>query len=59
MRNIVKPLAWAMLGGGLAVVGSAGAFNLPWLHAAKDAAKVQAAPTAQAAASLPVVGQAV
>ncbi len=54
MRNIVKPLAWAMLGGGLAVVGSAGAFNLPWLHAAKDAAKVQAAPTAQAAASLPV-----
>jgi serine protease Do len=54
MRNIVKPLAWAMLGGGLAVVGSAGAFDLPWLRTAKDPAKVQAAPTAQAASSLPV-----
>ncbi|WP_137734751.1 Do family serine endopeptidase [Pseudaquabacterium pictum] len=48
MRNIVQPLAWAMLGGGLAVVGSAGAIDLPWLHA-----KGQSAPAAQTAAALP------
>ena len=28
MRNVVKPLAWAMLGGGLAAVTSAGALDL-------------------------------
>ncbi len=49
MRNIVKPLAWAMLGGGLAVVGSAGAFDLPWLQAAKDGSRRQAAAQVQAA----------
>ncbi|GCL65031.1 serine protease [Rubrivivax pictus] len=37
-----------MLGGGLAVVGSAGAIDLPWLHA-----KGQSAPAAQTAAALP------
>ncbi len=36
MRKIVKPLAWALLGGGLAAVGTAGAFDLPWLHSAKS-----------------------
>jgi len=49
MRNIVKPLAWAVLGGGLAVVGSAGALDLPWLQAAK----APAAATAPASTSLP------
>ncbi|MES2716426.1 MAG: Do family serine endopeptidase [Pseudomonadota bacterium] len=61
MRNIVKPLAWALLGGGLAVVGSAGALDLPWLQAAKTPAIRTAASTAApstaaastAAASLP------
>ncbi len=51
MRNIVKPLAWALLGGGLAVVGSAGALDLPWLQAAKTPATHTAASTA--AAKLP------
>lgn len=48
MRNIVPPLAWALLGGGLAVVGSAGAIDLPWLQA-----KGQPTATAQAVAGLP------
>jgi serine protease Do len=39
MRNIVKPLAWALLGGGLAVVGSAGALDLPWRHPAQGSAQ--------------------
>lgn len=49
MRNIVKPLAWAMLGGGLAVVTSAGALDLAWLHGSK----AQPTAVAQAAAILP------
>ena len=42
MRNFVPPLAWALLGGGLAVVTSAGALDLPWLHAARGPATPQA-----------------
>ena len=42
MRNFVPPLAWALLGGGLAVVTSAGALDLPWLHAARGPATAQA-----------------
>jgi serine protease Do len=49
MRNIVQPLAWAMLGGGLAVVSSAGAIDLPWLQTAKG----QPTAAAQTAAALP------
>ncbi len=49
MRNIVQPLAWALLGGGLAVVTSAGALDLAWLQT-----KGHAAPVALAAAALPV-----
>ena len=29
MRNIFKPLGWALLGGGVAVMTTAGAINLP------------------------------
>ncbi len=62
MRKMIQPLAWALLGGGLAVVGSASALNLPWLHAAKGPATAittapsagpSAAVAAAAAASLP------
>jgi serine protease Do len=49
MRKIVQPLAWALLGGGLAVVTSAGALDLAWLQT-----KGHAAPVAQSAAALPV-----
>lgn len=48
MRNIVQPLAWALLGGGLAAVGTAGAFDLPWRAQAG-----QTPPAAQATAALP------
>ncbi|MDH4392815.1 MAG: Do family serine endopeptidase [Aquabacterium sp.] len=51
MRINFKPLAWALLGGGLAVVGSAGALDLAWLQAKAPAAPV--APAAHAAALLP------
>ena len=54
MRNIVQPLAWALLGGGLAVVTSAGALDLPWSKAAHG----QAAPAA-AASAVPTVAVAV
>ena len=32
MNPVIKPLAWALLGGGLALVTTAGAIDLPWLH---------------------------
>jgi serine protease Do len=52
MRNIFKPLGWALLGGGLAVMTTAGAFDLPWLNKAKAGAGLT--PVAVAAvASLP------
>ena len=51
MRNFVQPLAWALLGGGLAAVGTAGALDLPW-HARA------VAPSHQVAATLPDAGTA-
>ncbi len=49
MNPVLKPLAWALLGGGLAVVTTAGAIDLPWLHKPTPAA---VAPVAAAAAAL-------
>jgi serine protease Do len=40
MRDIFKPLGWALLGGGLAVMGTAGAIDLPWFHKEKSVASV-------------------
>jgi len=34
-RNVFKPLAWALLGGGLAVMSTAGAIDIPWFHSGK------------------------
>jgi serine protease Do len=48
--NNLKPLAWALLGGGLAVMTTAGAIDLPWFHKDKPAS----APTATAAAAATV-----
>jgi serine protease Do len=50
MRNIAQPLAWALLGGGLAAVGTAGALDLPW-HA-----KAAHPPAAAAPATAPETG---
>ncbi len=49
--HILKPLAWALLGGGLAVVSTAGAINLPWLHRDKPATVVAAVPGTAALAA--------
>ena len=46
--HILHPLAWALLGGGLAVMTTAGAIDLPWLHRAKPAAAAPATPAALA-----------
>ncbi|HEX4510804.1 MAG TPA: Do family serine endopeptidase, partial [Burkholderiaceae bacterium] len=50
----LKPLAWALLGAGVAVVGTAGAFDMPsWLHHhATAAASTAPATSAQAPATL-------
>ena len=53
--HILKPLAWALLGGGLAVVTTAGAINLPWLHHDKPAAVT---PAVLGTAALAVTAQA-
>ncbi|MBL8350640.1 MAG: Do family serine endopeptidase [Burkholderiaceae bacterium] len=50
--HFLKPVAWALLGGGLAVMTTAGAFDIPWLHRDKPAA---AAPTPVAAAAAQAV----
>ena len=50
MRNIFKPLGWALLGGGVAVMTTAGAINLPWFHKDKPSAAAAAALTPVAAA---------
>ena len=57
MRKIplLKPLAWALLGGGLAVMTTAGALDLPWLQHGQPAVM---APAAQAAAVLAPVAPA-
>ena len=49
MNPVFKPLAWALLGGGLAVVGTAGAIDLPWLHKPVAAVAAGGAPLAAAA----------
>jgi serine protease Do len=53
MNNTLKPLGWALLGGGLALVTTAGAIDLPWFGQ-KDkpvaAAPAAVAPVAAAAA---------
>lgn len=54
---VLKPLAWALLGGGVAVVTTAGAIDLPWLHrgaaATAASAPATAAPAPVPLASLP------
>jgi len=52
-QQIFKPLAWALLGGGLAVMTTAGAIDLPWFHRDK-AATPPAAVTPVAAAAAQV-----
>src|SRR3990167_566086 len=56
MSPLLKPLAWALLGGGLAAVTTAGAIDLPWLHrpAAAVAATV-ATPSTMTVAAAPLV----
>jgi serine protease Do len=46
MSNLnLKPLAWALLGAGVAVAGTAGALDLPsWLHHSKPEAAASATP---------------
>jgi serine protease Do len=50
-RNTLKPLAWALLGGSLAAMTTAGAIDIPWLHKDKPAAATASllAPTASSA----------
>ena len=51
MRNIFKPLGYALLGGGVAVMTTAGAIDLPWFHKDKAAAPASATLTPVAAAA--------
>jgi serine protease Do len=48
--HLLKPLAWALMGGGLAAVTTAGAIDLPWLHHDKAAVVAPAVPGAAAPA---------
>ena len=41
MNKILQPLAWSLLGGGLAVMTTAGAIDLPWFHKSKTPAAAQ------------------
>ena len=50
MRNIFKPLGYALLGGGVAVMTTAGAIDLPWFHKDKATAPASATMTPVAAA---------
>lgn len=45
-RRTAHPLAWALLGGGLAVVSTAGAFELPWFNKSTKASATATAPSA-------------
>jgi serine protease Do len=59
MNNNLKPLAWGLLGAGVAVMGTAGALDLPaWLHhstaSAAATAGIAAAATGQQVAPTPV-----
>ncbi len=49
MNNVLKPLAWSLLGGGLAVMTTAGAFDLPWFNRQKPPAVQTQTPMAAAA----------
>jgi len=49
MRNLFKPLGWALLGGGVAVMTTAGAIDLPWFHKDKSAAVAPSVSTPVAA----------
>ena len=49
MNNVLKPLAWSLLGGGLAVMTTAGAFDLPWFNRQKPPAVQTQTPVAAAA----------
>ena len=49
--HILHPLAWALLGGGLAVMTTAGAIDLPWLHRATPASVASAVTAAVAPAT--------
>ncbi len=55
MNNTVKPLGWALLGGGLALVTTAGAIDLPWFGH-KD--KKEAPPATPPAVVAPVAAAA-
>ncbi len=48
MKPVLKPLAWFLLGGSLAAVSGAGAWNLPWRTATPPAAMVTADASAPA-----------
>jgi len=52
-RHTLKPVAWALLGGCVAAVTTAGAIDLPWLHKNKPAATAESA--APALAPLPAL----
>ncbi|NRF67875.1 Do family serine endopeptidase [Aquincola sp. S2] len=52
MNKTFKPLAWSLLGGGLALVTSAGALDLPWSKS-KDKPATQPTPIAAAAQLAP------
>jgi len=59
MNNNLKPLAWGLLGAGVAVMGTAGALDLPaWLHRSGSSgaatAGIAAAATGQQVAPTPV-----
>ena len=55
MNNIFKPLGYALLGGGIAVMTTAGAIDLPWFHKDKPAtALTPVAAAAQAAQTAPL-----
>ena len=55
MNNILKPLGYALLGGGIAVMTTAGAIDLPWFHKDKPAtALTPVAAAAQAAQTAPL-----
>jgi serine protease Do len=57
MRKRVHPLAWTLLGGGLAAVGTAGAIDLPWFGKSQTptqtTTQTTTQPAVQAAATLP------
>ena len=51
MKNVLKPLAWSLLGGGLAVMTTAGAIDLPWFSSKNKAPMAVSAPTPVASAA--------